>query len=133
MPTAPLRRTLVLVALIVAGETVFLLPFVVARIFRPTLLDVFGLTNLQLGTAFSLYGIVAMVAYLAGGPLADRFSARRLMAIALVATSLGGVIYARVPAVGTLNALFAFWGLTTIYLFWAALISATRDWGGATG
>ncbi|MBT4188509.1 MAG: MFS transporter, partial [Gemmatimonadales bacterium] len=74
------RRGMVIVALMVAGESVFLLPFVLARVFRPTFLDVFEITNLELGTAFSLYGIVAMAAYFAGGPLADRFSARRLMA-----------------------------------------------------
>jgi MFS family permease len=127
--TAP-SRSAVLATLIVAGETVFLLPFLVARIFRPTLLDVFGLTNLELGTAFSLYGLVAMVAYLAGGPLADRFSARRLMAVALLATAAGGVVFAAVPGPHGLAALFAWWGMTTIYLFWAALIRATREWGG---
>jgi hypothetical protein len=42
------------VDLIAAGEAVFLLPFVLDRVFRPTFLDVFGVTNLQLGTAFSL-------------------------------------------------------------------------------
>ena len=74
-----MRRGLILLALIAAGEAVFFLPFVLARVFRPTLLDVFGITNLELGTAFSLYGVVAMVAYFAGGPLADRFSARTWM------------------------------------------------------
>ena len=39
-------------ALVMAGEAIFGLPFLVARIFRPTLLDVFEITNLQLGTAF---------------------------------------------------------------------------------
>ena len=43
--------------LILAGESVFILPFVLARIFRPTFLDVFELTNLQLGSCFSIYGI----------------------------------------------------------------------------
>ena len=52
--TSSLRRGLILVALIAAGEAVFLLPFVLDRAFRPTFLDVFGVTNLQLGTAFSL-------------------------------------------------------------------------------
>ena len=117
-------------ALVAAGEMVFALPFVVARVFRPTLLDVFGLTNLQLGTAFSVYGVVAMASYFPGGPLADRFSARRLMTAALVATSLGGGIFATIPSIGALTALYAFWGLTTILLFWAALLRATREWGG---
>jgi nitrate/nitrite transporter NarK len=116
--------------LIVAGETVFLLPFVVARIFRPTFLDVFGITNLQLGTAFALYGSIAMVAYFLGGPLADRFSARRLMTAALLATSLGGIFFAVIPSLMVLTLLYGFWGLTTILMFWAALIRATREWGG---
>ena len=64
-----LRRTAVIIALMAAGESVFLLPFVLARVFRPTFLDVFEITNLELGVAFSVYGIVAMVAYFAGGPL----------------------------------------------------------------
>lgn len=130
--TSGFRRTLVILALIAAGESVFLLPFVLARIFRPTFLDVFGITNLELGTAFSLYGVVAMAAYFAGGPLADRFSARRLMATALVATGLGGVVLAGIPSTGVMNALWATWGLTTILLFWAAMIRATREWGGVS-
>lgn len=130
MTPTPIRRVLILATLIVAGEAVFILPFVLARVFRPTLLDVFRLTNFELGTAFSVYGLVAMAAYVSGGPLADRFSARRLMALALAATAAGGVIYAGIPGAGLLRWLFAFWGLTTIYLFWAALIRATRDWGG---
>lgn len=118
-----------LFALVIAAESVFLLPFVVARIFRPTFLDVFELTNLQLGSAFSLYGAVAMVSYFAGGPIADRYSARRLMSVSLVLTSFGGAAFAAIPSVGQLTMLYGFWGLTTIFLFWAALIRATREWG----
>lgn len=121
-----------MLALITAGETIFLLPFVIARVFRPTLLDVLGLTNLQLGTASSLYGLVAMLSYFAGGPLADRFSTRRLMTVALLATAAGGVFFATLPAQGPLTLLFGFWGLSTILLFWAALIRATREWGGSS-
>ncbi len=131
--TVSLTRVLVMVALVTAGEAIFLLPFVFGRVFRPTLLDVFGVTNLQLGLAYSTYGFVAMAAYLAGGPLADRFSARRLMALALVTTGVGGVVLATVHTLTALLVLYAWWGLTTILLFWAALIRATRQWGGPTG
>ena len=126
----PTRKAIVLTILIAAGETVFLLPFVVARIFRPTFLDVFGLTNLQLGTAFALYGVIAMVSYFLGGPLADRYSARKLMTLALILTAIGGVLFAAIPSLTVLTILYGFWGLTTILLFWAALIRATREWGG---
>ena len=67
-----------LVLLILAGEAVFILPFVLPRIFRPTVLDVFQLTNVELGFCFSVYGLVAMVSYLFGGPLADRYPPRKL-------------------------------------------------------
>ena len=125
------RRSIAMLALIVAGEAVFFLPFVLPRVFRPTLLDVFHLTNLQLGIAFSVYGVVAMLAYFPGGPLADRFSARKLMCFALVATSIGGFALAMIPSLAALKVLYGFWGVTTILLFWAPLIRATRAWGGA--
>ena len=127
------HRFLAMFALVMAGETIFGLPFLVARIFRPTLLDVFEITNLQLGTAFSVYGVVAMLAYFPGGALADRFSARKMMTSALVVSSLGGIFYAGIPSIDGLKVLFAFWGLTTILLFWAAMIRATRVWGGTDG
>ncbi len=119
-----------MLTLIVAGEAIFGLPFVVARLFRPTLLDVFGITNLELGAAFSVYGVLAMLAYLLGGPLADLFSARKLMTLGLLATALGGLVYLRIPSATTLTLLFGYWGVTTILSFWSPLIRATRAWGG---
>lgn len=128
-----LSRAAAMIALVAAGEAAFFLPFVLPRVFRPTLLDVFGLTNLELGTAFSVYGVVAMVSYFLGGPLADYFSARKLMASALASSSLGGAVLATIPPAKTLLLLYGFWGATTVLLFWAALIRATREWGGSAG
>ena len=68
-----------------------------------------------------------MVSYFAGGPLADRFHARRLLVAALLATSLGGLVMVSIPPIGVLTLLYGFWGLTTIFLFWAALIKTTRE------
>ncbi len=123
-------RVITLVTLVIAGESVFFLPFVLARVFRPTLLDVFQISNTELGLWFSVYGVVAMISYLFGGVLADRFPARNLMATALWMTSGGGVAMAMVPSNKVMLVLYAFWGFTTICLFWAAMIRATREWGG---
>ena len=123
-------RTITLVTLIIAGEGIFFLPFVLARVFRPTLLDLFDISNTELGVWFSVYGLVAMISYLLGGPLADRFPSRNLMAAALWLTSGGGLIMATVPTDRSMIFLYAFWGFTTICLFWAAMIRATREWGG---
>jgi len=123
-------RTITLLILIAAGEAVFFLPFILARVFRPTLLDVFQISNTELGLWFSVYGLVAMVSYLFGGVLADRFPARNLMSTALWLTSGGGLVMTMVPSNRAMIWLYAFWGFTTICLFWAAMIRATREWGG---
>ncbi len=125
------RRITTLVSLIIAGEAVFFLPFVMARIFRPTLLEVFGISNTELGAYFSAYGVVAMISYLFGGVLADRFPARNLMTAALIMTSLGGFLMISIPGAGIMTAIYGFWGFTSIFLFWAAMIRATREWGGS--
>jgi len=109
---------------------VFGLPFHTARYFRPTMLDVFGLSNTQLGDIFAVYGFTAILAYFPGGALADRFSARNLLSASLFATAAGGLYMATIPDAQQLAVLYGYWGFTTIFLFWGALIRATRDWGG---
>jgi sugar phosphate permease len=119
-----------MIALIVAGEVVFGLPFHTARFFRPTLLEVFGFTNTQLGDLFAVYGITAMIAYFPGGALADRYPARTLLTASMFATAAGGLFMATIPAEVPMAILYGCWGITTIFLFWGALIRATREWGG---
>ena len=109
----------------------FILPFVLARVFRSTVLEVFDVTNTELGYCFSIYGLVALGSYLVGGPLADRFPPRKLMGIALIMTAAGGLVYANNPSLTMLKILYGYWGFTTIFLFWAGMIKATRIWGGA--
>jgi len=121
-----------LLLVILAGESVFILPFVLSRVFRPTVLDTFGLDNVQLGLCFSVYGVVALVSYLFGGPLADKFPPRKLIALALWMTALGGLVYSMFPGYTVLKVLYGYWGFTTIFLFWAPMIKATRIWGGST-
>lgn len=109
---------------------IFSLPFHVARYFRPTVLSVFELSNSELGNIFALYGITAMLAYFPGGAIADYYSVRKLISLSLFTTAVGGLYLATIPSINGLYFLFAYWGITTIFLFWCALIRATREWGG---
>lgn len=120
-----------LLLLILAGGSAFILPFVLARVFRPTVLQAFGLDNVQLGLCSSVYGTVALLSYLFGGPLADRVAPRKLIAAALWMTALGGLVYASFPSYLVLRVLYGYWGFTTIFMFWAPMIKATRIWGGS--
>ena len=130
-PTSEFRsRFLPMFALVFGGEMIFSLPYHLPRYYRPTVLEVFGLSNADLGDAFVFYGVAAMICYFPGGILADHFSARKLMTISLVATAAGGVYLMTFPGFTGLSALYAFWGVASVFLFWGALIRATRSWGG---
>ena len=124
------KKFIAIISLILAGEIIFALPFHLARFFRPTLLELFELTATQLGAAQGLYGIIAMLSYFPGGLLADRYPAHKLLAISLWMTGVGGIYLASYPNYVETLVVFAFFGITTIMLFWGALIRATRDWGG---
>ncbi|NPD44043.1 MULTISPECIES: nitrate/nitrite transporter [unclassified Lentimicrobium] len=121
-----------LVLLILAGESVFVVPFIIVRVFRPAVLEVFDLSNLELGYCFSILGIISFFSYFFGGPLADKYPPRKLIAIALWLTAFGGVYYYQIPGYTGLTVLYAYWGFTTIFLFWAPMIKAARVWGGST-
>ena len=85
---------------------------------------------MQLGSLFSTYGTIAIFSYFFGGLIADKFPPGKLMGIALFTTALGGLVMATFPSFFVLQILYAYWGITTIFLFWGAMIKATRLWGG---
>ena len=118
-----------LTLLIFAAESIFFLPYVLCRIFRPTVLEVFELDNIQLGLCFSVYGFVAVLSYLFGGPIADKYPPRKLIALSLWLTSIGGLVYASYPSYFVLKLLYGYWGFTTVFLFWAPMVKAARLWG----
>ncbi|MDC1317663.1 MFS transporter [Flavobacteriaceae bacterium] len=121
---------MILTLLILSGEFIYFLPYVLSRVFRPTFLDVFQLNNFQLGSLFSVYGVVALLSYIYGGVITDRYSPRKLMSSALFLTALGGLVLASYPSYQTLQILYGYWGFTSVFLFWGAMIKATRLWGG---
>jgi len=125
-------RYLRLTALIIAGEMIYGLPFHTQRYFRPTMLDAFDISNTQHGDMFAFYGVTAAFSYLLGGSFADRYSARSLMIWSLVLTALGGLYMSTIPEIANMRILYGYWGISTSFLFWAALIKATRDWGGSS-
>ena len=117
--------------MILSGELIYILPYFLPRVFRPTFLAVFDLNNLELGSLFSVYGSVAFFSYIFGGTFADKFLPRKLIATSLILTSLGGFVLMYYPSFMILQILYGYWGFTTVFLFWGAMIKGTRIWGGS--
>jgi predicted MFS family arabinose efflux permease len=70
-----------------------------------------------------VYGVVALLSYLYGGTIADKYPPRKLISGALLLTALGGLVMATFPSYLVLRVLFGYWGFTTIFLFWGAMIN----------
>lgn len=120
-----------MLSLILAGEAVYIPPFHLNRYFKSSMLEAWGIDESQLGNLFAVYGIVAMVCYFLGGPVADRVSPSKLLSFSLIATAAGAVYMGTFPSFAGLYWLYAFWGASTVLLFWSPLIRATREWGGS--
>jgi nitrate/nitrite transporter NarK len=125
-----LHRWIYLGALMLAGESIYMMPYM-RKTFQSSMEAAFEVTSTQLGTVSSMFGILALVCYFPGGWLADRLPARYLLTFSLLTTGAGGFYMMTFPGYAGLLALYAFWGVTSILTFWAALIKATREWGGS--
>ncbi|SIQ34130.1 MFS transporter [Halanaerobium kushneri] len=103
--------------------------------FQETILTVFNMTNGQLNNIYSLLGLVFIFGYLPSGLLSDKFSAKKLLALSLLGTSLGGFWFAQVPDHPQVQIIFAIWGFFTVFTFWSAhmklvkMLSTDKDEG----
>ena len=123
-------RWLYMASLILAGDSIYLLVYM-RQSYQTSMQEVFGITFTQLGVMNSMYGLLAITAYFAGGWLSDRVATRTLLVFSLFATGLGGYYMATIPSYPMLLVLHAFWGVSTILTFWSALIKSARLWGAA--
>lgn len=127
---APPHRWIYLGALMLAGESIYMMPYM-RKTFQSSMETAYGVTATQLGTVSSMFGILALICYFPGGWLADRLPARHLLTFSLLTTGAGGFYLMTFPGYAGLLTLYAYWGVTSILTFWAALIKATRNWGGS--
>jgi nitrate/nitrite transporter NarK len=125
-----LHRWIYLGALMLAGESIYMLPYM-RKTFQSSMEAAFVVTSTELGTLSSMFGILALLTYFPGGWLADRLHVRHLLTFSLLTTGAGGFYLMTSPDFTGLLAVYAFWGVTSILTFWAALIKATREWGGS--
>ena len=89
-------------------------------------LEVYHLTNTQMGVFGSIFGVFGMISYLFGGYLADRVSIRLLLTVSLVGTGLGGFLHLLPLTFPMLVGLYAFWGFTSLFASWPACVKAVR-------
>ena len=88
--------------------------------YQETILQVFNMTNAQLNSMYTILGWVFVFGYIPSGILSDRFSAKKLLAMSLFFTGLGGLWFAQIPNYEFVMVIFAIWGFFSVFTFWSA-------------
>ncbi|MDA1064346.1 MAG: MFS transporter [Proteobacteria bacterium] len=118
------ERYLRLAVLVVAAGAIYPLIYL-RQNFELTILESFAITAGQLSRCYAILGVLFMLTYVPSGWLADRVAPRLLMSFSLALAGILGVWFSTMPSFGSLQIIFAGWGLATGLTFWAALIKAT--------
>ena len=113
--------------LCLSGGFIYLIPFL-REVYYIPLQQALNINNTQLGVLIGVFGATALITYFPGGWLADRFSAKKLITLSMLATGFTGLYFASFPSYTISIALHAFWGVTCSLTFWSAMIKATRNW-----
>ncbi|MEZ0604346.1 nitrate/nitrite transporter [Paraburkholderia sp. IW21] len=115
------QRYIQLMLLVVAAGAIYPILYL-RQVYQPTMLEVFHITDSQLGYLYSSLGTIFLLSYLPSGWLADRIAPRLLICFSLIATGLLGLWYSTAPSFQVLMLIFGGWGLSTGLTFWAAVI-----------
>lgn len=110
--------------LIIAAGTVYPIPYL-RQNFENSLLELFGLTQAQLGQCNSLLGVMLFLTYLPSGWLADRVRPNWLLAISMAGTGALALVLATAPGFFYIKVIYIALGLTTGLTLWASLIRTT--------
>lgn len=94
--------------------------------FETAILQIFHITNHDLGEYYSILGTMFLVGYLPSGWLADRFSPKLLICFSLSFTGIFGIIFAQIPDPKYIPYIFCAWGFTTGFTFWGALLKSIK-------
>ncbi len=124
------KKTIALrmVALCFASSIVFEIPYL-SWTFYDAMQASLQLTNGQMGSLMTVYGIAALICRFPGGWLADVVPERILLTISLSGTGVLGLFVILHPSYMLCLVIWACMGITAVLPMWAAIIKATRRLG----
>lgn len=115
-----------LIILAVAGSLIYGLPYF-RTYYYDAYLQAYNLTNTQMGTLGSMFGVFGMISYLFGGVVADFISPKKLISISLVLTGVAGFCHLFATNYSMLLVIYLVWGFTALFAFWPALVKGIRS------
>ncbi len=125
MNKSNLRRYFQLLLIVLAAGSIYPVIYLKTN-YQETILQVFGMTLPQLNIIYSILGFVFLIGYFPSGILSDKFSAKKLLAISLFGTAIGGFWFAQVPKYTSVILIFSIWGVFSVFTFWSAQMKLVK-------
>ena len=116
-----LKKYLTLVVLSLSYASAYSLVYLKYVMYTP-MLDAFGISNSQLGLFMTVYALMCMVLYIPGGYIADKFGARKIIALSLAAHGVLCFVLCFSLNYVTALIIWLLFGFTSAFAFWAALV-----------
>ncbi|WP_218916861.1 MFS transporter [Planococcus kocurii] len=125
MGSSNLKRYFQFALIVLAGGSIF--PLIYLRTnYQETILEVYGISLSDLNIILSALGVAYVVGYFPSGWIADRFSAKKLLSISLLAVGLAGIWFAQVPSYPYIIIIFIIWGIFSVLTFWSAHLKLVK-------
>lgn len=122
------KRSLVLVILSLIAGMAYLTPLLRFS-FYDQMLEALNITDVQLGTIGSIYGVFNVACYVPSGILAEKFNTKKLLIISLLGMCLTTIWYSFYPGFTALLVIHALYGIFSVGTFWSPYLKAVRQLG----
>ncbi|QKJ88365.1 MFS transporter [Paramixta manurensis] len=119
----PWHRWITLAVISISGGISFDLAYL-RYIYQIPMAKFMGFSNTEIGLIMSTFGIAAIVLYAPSGIIADKFSHRKTMTFAMIATGLLGLVMTTYPPLWVMLTIQIAFAVTTILLLWSVSIKA---------
>lgn len=123
MEISSVRRWLTLAVISISGGISFDLAYL-RYIYQIPMAKFMGFTNTEIGLIMSTFGIAAIILYAPSGIVADKYSHRKMMTFAMIATGLLGLLMATFPPLWLMLVIQVAFAMTTILMLWSVSIKA---------
>lgn len=120
------KNTLALLILSAIAGLVYLAPFLRFS-FYDQMMEALQLTDVQMGTLGSVYGLFYVIVFVPSGILAEKFNTKRLLLITNIGMCLSTVWYSFYPGYTALLIIHALYGIFSVGTFWSPYLKAIRS------
>lgn len=92
-----------------------------------------GLSHIQMGNIWTIYGMIAVVSYLFGGILADKYDSKKLITLSAVGMMVAGGIFWTLPSYNILILVYIMYAFFAIFTYYPTSVKVVTELGKVIG